>query len=80
VVQSGNTNPTVMAIRYADELEGLSGLSGMPAMSNNCYHVTGVSAGFEVGGVDYITKPLHNQEVMARIKTHLTLRLPKRIA
>jgi signal transduction histidine kinase len=30
--------------------------------------------GFEAGGVDYITKPLHNQEVMARIKTHLTLR------
>ncbi len=47
VVQSGNTNPTVMAIRYADELEGLSGLSGVPVMSNNCYHVTGVSAGFE---------------------------------
>jgi signal transduction histidine kinase len=33
--------------------------------------------GFEVGGVDYITKPLHNQEVMARIKTHLTLRYQK---
>ena len=47
VVQSGDANPMVMAIRYADELEGLSGLSGMPAMSNNCYHVTGVNAGFE---------------------------------
>jgi signal transduction histidine kinase len=33
--------------------------------------------GFEAGGVDYITKPLHNQEVMARIKTHLTLRYQK---
>jgi len=33
--------------------------------------------GFEVGGVDYITKPLHNQEVMARIKIHLTLRYQK---
>ena len=28
---------------------------------------------FEVGGVDYITKPLHLQEVLARVKTHLTL-------
>jgi signal transduction histidine kinase len=33
--------------------------------------------GFEAGGVDYITKPLQNQEVMARIKTHLTLRYQK---
>jgi signal transduction histidine kinase len=33
--------------------------------------------GFEVGGVDYITKPLHNQEVLARIKTHLELRYQK---
>jgi len=33
--------------------------------------------GFEAGGVDYITKPLHNQEVMARIKTHLTLSYQK---
>jgi len=33
--------------------------------------------GFEAGGVDYITKPLQNQEVMARIKTHLTLRCQK---
>ncbi|MBF0453100.1 MAG: response regulator [Candidatus Magnetomorum sp.] len=34
--------------------------------------------GFEAGGVDYITKPLHNQEVLARIKTHLTLRYQKK--
>jgi signal transduction histidine kinase len=30
--------------------------------------------GFEVGGVDYITKPFHADEVLARIKTHLTIR------
>ncbi len=30
--------------------------------------------GFEVGGVDYITKPLHPEEVMARVNTHLRLR------
>lgn len=28
---------------------------------------------FEVGGVDYVTKPLHLQEVLVRVKTHLTL-------
>lgn len=28
--------------------------------------------GFEVGGVDYITKPFHDAEVLARVKTHIT--------
>jgi len=27
--------------------------------------------GFEVGGVDYITKPFQSEEVLARVKTHL---------
>ena len=30
--------------------------------------------GFEVGGVDYITKPFYPNEVLARMKAHLTLR------
>lgn len=30
--------------------------------------------GFQVGGVDYITKPFNTGEVLARVKTHLTLR------
>ncbi|MDB9314161.1 hybrid sensor histidine kinase/response regulator [Spirulina sp. CS-785/01] len=30
--------------------------------------------GFEVGGVDYITKPFQYQEVLARVETHLQLR------
>ena len=30
--------------------------------------------GFEVGAVDYVTKPLHQEEVLARIKTHLRMR------
>lgn len=29
---------------------------------------------FRIGGVDYITKPFHEQEVLARIETHLHLR------
>lgn len=31
-------------------------------------------AGFEAGGVDYITKPFQRVEVLARIKTHIALR------
>ena len=30
--------------------------------------------GFNVGGVDYITKPFHQEEVLARVKIHLALR------
>ncbi|MGE5658642.1 MAG: response regulator [Actinomycetota bacterium] len=30
--------------------------------------------GFEVGAVDYITKPFQHEEVLSRIKTHLTIR------
>jgi CheY-like chemotaxis protein len=29
--------------------------------------------GFELGAVDYITKPFHNEEVLARVRVHLTL-------
>jgi signal transduction histidine kinase len=29
--------------------------------------------GFELGAVDYITKPIQHEEVLARVKTHLTL-------
>ncbi|GAB4581458.1 MAG: hypothetical protein Fur0022_42050 [Anaerolineales bacterium] len=36
--------------------------------------VTDKVKAFEVGGVDYITKPFQFAEVMARIETHLTLR------
>ena len=32
-------------------------------------------AGFEAGGVDYITKPLRIGELLARVDTHLKLRL-----
>ena len=30
--------------------------------------------GFDVGGVDFVTKPFHSVELIARIKTHLEIR------
>ncbi len=33
--------------------------------------------GFEAGGVDYITKPFRQAEVLARVETHLSLRRQK---
>jgi signal transduction histidine kinase len=29
--------------------------------------------GFEVGAVDYVTKPFHHEEVLARVRSHLTI-------
>lgn len=35
--------------------------------------------GFEVGGVDYITKPYNHKELLARVKTHIDLKLSKQV-
>jgi DNA-binding response OmpR family regulator len=37
------------------------------------YDIESKVRGFEVGGVDYITKPFHRAEVLARVKTHLRI-------
>ncbi|MBN2815787.1 MAG: response regulator [Campylobacterales bacterium] len=34
---------------------------------------------FKLGGVDYITKPFHADELLARVKTHLELYMAKRV-
>jgi two-component system, sensor histidine kinase and response regulator len=34
--------------------------------------------GFEIGAVDYITKPYNRKELLMRVKTHLTLQLQRR--
>lgn len=46
-------------------------LSAIDSMANKV-------KGFEVGGVDYITKPFHVAEVFERVKTHLGLRHAQR--
>lgn len=33
-----------------------------------------IVAGFEAGGIDYVTKPFHRPELLARVKTHLQLK------
>jgi len=38
-----------------------------------------LTKGFEVGGVDYITKPFHANELLSRVKTHIQLYSAKKI-
>jgi len=40
--------------------------------------VDAIAKGFEVGGIDYIIKPFHACELLARIKTHLELSYSKK--
>ena len=42
----------------------------MTALTETADKITG----FEVGGVDYVTKPFQVEELLARVKTHLALR------
>lgn len=37
-------------------------------------HMEAVVKGFEVGAVDYVSKPFHNRELLIRVNTHLELR------
>ncbi len=38
-----------------------------------------ISKGFEVGGVDYLTKPFNADELLARVKTHIQLKKNREI-
>jgi len=40
--------------------------------------IDSVTKGFQVGGVDYISKPFNKNELLARVKTHLELQQQKR--
>jgi len=41
--------------------------------------IDSLKKGFEVGGVDYITKPFHPEELLARVQTHVELYTAKKL-
>jgi len=41
--------------------------------------IDSVSEGFNLGGVDYVTKPFHPMELLARVKTHVELFQAKKV-
>ncbi len=69
------TMPGMDGFQVCKRIKGTSGLKHIPVI-----FLTGRTAtadivhGFEVGGVDYITKPFKSPELLARIKTHIELK------
>ncbi|HEX7534901.1 MAG TPA: response regulator [Syntrophales bacterium] len=48
---------------------------GMPVIFISSFDDTiDMVKGFHAGGIDYITKPFHLPEVLARVETHISLR------
>ncbi len=48
---------------------------GMPVIFISSLDETiDIAKGFQAGGIDYITKPFHLHEVLARVETHISLR------
>jgi len=46
ICQPSTVNRPMVEIRFANELGGLSALSGNPTMNNNCYYIAGKNASF----------------------------------
>ena len=69
------TMPEMDGYQICDRLKGDSRLSAIPVVFISALNdpLDKVKA-FTCGGVDYVTKPFHGSEVLARVETHLKLR------
>jgi two-component system sensor histidine kinase/response regulator len=67
--------PEMDGYQVCEALKGEPALADLPVIFLSA--LTGTEdkvRAFQVGGVDYITKPFHHEEVCARVATHLRLR------
>jgi two-component system sensor histidine kinase/response regulator len=70
--------PEMDGFSLCTELKSMSDVSEVPiifisARTDN----ESILKGFQMGGVDYITKPFNSHELIARVKTHVELRSQK---
>ena len=66
--------PEMDGYEVCAELKRDPGLKNIPVIFVSAFNETGDKVkGFELGGVDYITKPYHFAEVESRVSTHLEL-------
>lgn len=75
------TMPDMNGYEVCSELKANEYSRGIPVIFISALNdIADKVKGFEVGGIDYITKPFQAAEVLARVDTHLSLRhLQKRI-
>ena len=67
--------PDASGIEICRHLQTESGMSQMPVIFISGHEELAIKvAGFDAGGVDYITKPLAVREVIARVRTHIRLK------
>jgi putative two-component system response regulator len=67
--------PEMNGYEVCKRLKGIPETENIPVIFITALTDTGhKTKGFEVGGVDYITKPFHLSEVNARVRTHLAIK------
>ena len=72
--------PGMSGYEVCQQLKGEENTSDVPVIFLTAkVDVDSIKDGFEAGAVDYITKPFHPEELIARVKTHLELYTAKRI-
>jgi len=71
--------PIMDGYEVCQQLKAESRTYEIPVIFMSALHeLTDKVKGFTVGGVDYITKPFQAEEVVARVKTHIALRLAQK--
>lgn len=67
--------PRIEGFELCEKIKGISEYKDIPVIFlTGKVNVKDKVKGFEVGGVDYVTKPFNEQELIARIQTHIELR------
>jgi len=67
--------PDMDGFQACRELKAITSLTDIPVIFISALDETSSKVkGFDAGGVDYITKPFEKEEVLARVKTHLSIR------
>ena len=67
--------PEMDGFEAAQRIKKWPGLKEIPIIFLTALHETkDIVKGFDVGGVDYVTKPFNPPELLARIRTHIELR------
>lgn len=66
--------PGMTGFDVCQKLKSTPGIQDIPIIFLTAkVDVDSVTNGFQLGGVDYITKPFHPSELLVRVKTHLDL-------